>query len=248
MYGPEDVAQPLTTLTPWLPRPPPYKGVLANDDRSPTGVGIVFDVWGLLLDYARILAIIDPFAAVPVFLALTEELGEEERRRIVNRAALVMLALVTVFTLIGAWLLEVYGISLVSLKIAGGIIILLIAFEALGDIPRTKRTEPGELAVMPIATPLLVGPGTLTTIILLSTSKQWPLGYLELLLAAYLAVATTYLILRFSSLLAERLSRSFLRALGRFMSLIIAAMAIEAIKSGIDDWINEYISAMPGRG
>ncbi len=195
-------------------------------------------VWFITI-YGKIFAILNPFSVVPIFISLTESMSSEERRRIVRKAFLAMVVMVTAFTLIGVWVLEFLGISIASLRIAGGAVLFVLAVDMLGDMPRTKRLEESEIAVIPIATPLLVGPGTLTTIIVLTAENPTLQGYALILLASLAAVATAAATLKYSLLLVRALSKSFIKALARFMSLIIAATAVELIRMGVNEWIAE---------
>ncbi|MEM1749582.1 MAG: MarC family protein [Desulfurococcaceae archaeon] len=195
-------------------------------------------IWFITV-YGKIFAILNPFSAIPIFINLTESASSEERKRVVKKAFLAMVIMVTVFTLIGIWVLEFLGISIASLRIAGGAVLFVLAMDMLGDMPRTKKLEETEIAVIPIATPLLVGPGTLTTIIVLTAENPSLQGYALILLASLAAVTTAAIILRYSLLLAKILSKSFIKALARFMSLIIAATAVELIRMGINEWIAE---------
>ncbi|MEM4054443.1 MAG: MarC family protein [Desulfurococcaceae archaeon] len=195
-------------------------------------------IWFITV-YGKIFAILNPFSAIPIFINLTESASSEERKRVVKKAFLAMVIMVTVFTLIGIWVLEFLGISIASLRIEGGAVLFVLAMDMLGDMPRTKKLEETEIAVIPIATPLLVGPGTLTTIIVLTAENPSLQGYALILLASLAAVTTAAIILRYSLLLAKILSKSFIKALARFMSLIIAATAVELIRMGINEWIAE---------
>ncbi|MGC8975389.1 MAG: MarC family protein [Thermoprotei archaeon] len=187
--------------------------------------------------YVKILAILDPFAAVPVFITLTEGFDSRRRDEIVWKAFIAMCVMVVVFALFGIWILRFFGISLASLRVGGGAILLILAFDVLGEAPRSKKLDPEEIAVMPVATPLLVGPGTMTTIILLVTENDTLEGYVAVLTASLLGVATAALMLKYSTSLVSKLSKSFVRGLGRFMSIIIAAMAFEMIKNGVAEWV-----------
>ncbi len=194
-------------------------------------------VFSVLVMYVKILAILDPFAAVPVFITLTEGFDSRRRDEIVWKAFIAMCVMVVVFALFGIWILRFFGISLASLRVGGGAILLILAFDVLGEAPRSKKLDPEEIAVMPVATPLLVGPGTMTTIILLVTENDTLEGYVAVLTASLLGVATAALMLKYSTSLVSKLSKSFVRGLGRFMSIIIAAMAFEMIKNGVAEWV-----------
>jgi multiple antibiotic resistance protein len=114
---------------------------------------------------------------------------------------------------------------------------MVLAVDMLGEMPRTKRVEPTDMAVVPIATPLIVGPGTLTTILLLTSSERSLTNTALIVVAEVVAAATTYLILKFSDTLVRFLRVSTVRALGRFMSIIIASVAVDMIAKGVYGYI-----------
>lgn len=188
--------------------------------------------------YVKVFAIIDPFAAIPTYLTLTEDFDERRRNEIIRKAFIAMTFMVIVFTLMGVWILNFFGITINSLRVAGGSILVVLAFDMLGEAPRSKKLEPGEIAVMPIATPLLVGPGTMTTIILSTLENPSISGYLIVLTASLMAVATATIILKYSEFLVKKLSKSFIKGLGRFMTIIIAATGFEMIKAGVMGWLS----------
>jgi len=188
----------------------------------------------LLLSYfTQLIAIMNPFSAIPTFMSLTEGLDHRKRREIVKKAFFAGLVLVIVFTLVGKYILEAFNISVASLRVGGGIILMTIAIDMLGDDVRTKRMHPGDIAVVPIATPLIIGPGTITTILLITTSNPSLLNISIVLVAGVLACVVTFLILALSDALTRLLSMSTVRAIGRFMALIIAGVAVEMIVYGI---------------
>ncbi|RLE93136.1 MAG: MarC family protein [Thermoprotei archaeon] len=178
----------------------------------------------------------DPPGVLPVFISLTEDFSKEKRNAIVLRASIVILFLVTVFTLAGDYLLAFFDISVSSLQVGGGVLLMIIAAEMLGGPPRTRELDPEDIAVVPIATPLIVGPGTMTILILLTTRKVSLMNTVFVLVAAYLAVLATYLTLRFGEKLIELMKPSVVRAVGRFMAVIVAAIAAEMIMRGIASW------------
>jgi len=111
---------------------------------------------------------------------------------------------------------------------------LTIALDMLGEEVRTKKVHPGDIAVVPIATPLIIGPGTMTTILLLVSSKPGDIVNQALvLIAAIVACLVSFWILRLSRVLVRILKMSTVRALGRFMAVIIAGVAVEMIVYGI---------------
>lgn len=190
--------------------------------------------------YTQLLAIMNPFSALPTFVALTEGLDDRERRAVVLKAFWAMLALVLAFATVGSLILEAFSISIASLRIGGGIILMVLAVDMLGEMPRTKAMDPRDIAVVPIATPLIIGPGTMTTILLLTSSNPTPAGVALILAAGVAAVATTTLILLEAWRLVSILRVSTVRALGRFMALIIAGVAVDMIARGVYDYVSQF--------
>ncbi|MCY0868285.1 MAG: MarC family protein [Desulfurococcus sp.] len=188
----------------------------------------------VILQYiVQLIAIMNPFSAIPTFISLTEGLEKARRREIVRKAYYAGLVIVVSFTLVGRYILEAFNISIASLRVGGGIILMVIALDMLGDEVRTKRMHPGDIAVVPIATPLIVGPGTITTILLLTSAAKSPMDILVILAAGFIACSLTFLILAVSDELTKLLSMSTVRAMGRFMALIIAGVAVEMIVMGL---------------
>lgn len=193
----------------------------------------------LLSYFTQLVAIMNPFSAIPTFMSLTEGLDRRRKLEIVKKAYFAGLILVILFTLVGRYILEAFNISVASLRVGGGIILMTIALDMLGDEVRTKRMHPGDIAVVPIATPLIIGPGTITTILLLTSSLQEATGIVVVLIAGVIACSVTFLILALSDILARLLSMSTVRAIGRFMALIISGVAVEMIIQGLHSYYVE---------
>ena len=201
-------------------------------------------LWELLGYYVQLLAIMNPFSALPTFLGLTEDMDEGLKKDIVSKALVASLALVATFTLVGNYILMAFNISLPALRVGGGVILMAIAIDMLGGMPRTKRVEAQDIAVVPLATPMVIGPGTITTILLLTSKDPTPVGTGLVLAAGLGAAATTFLLLRYSEPIIRVLRQSTVRAIGRFMSLIIASIAAEMIAYGIIAYYQQLI--VPG--
>lgn len=187
-----------------------------------------------LLYFTQLFAIMNPFSVIPFFVSITEGLDKHEIKAIIRKATIAGLLIVVAFTLAGSYILKAFNVSIAGLRVGGGIILIVLAIDMLGDEPRTKRMDPRDIAVVPIATPLLIGPGTITTILLLVASRPGDIVNLVLVLvAAIIACYISFSILRSSHILAKILKLSTVRALGRFMALIIAGMAVEMIVRGV---------------
>lgn len=197
-------------------------------------------VMTFIMYFVQLLAIMNPFSVIPVFLTLTQDLCSSDVKSILRKATIAGLTIVIVFTLLGRYILEVFNISIASLRVGGGVILMVLAVDMLGEEVRTKKIYSGDIAVVPIATPLIIGPGTITTILLLTSSQPGNLINLILVLVSgVLACITSFWILAFSNVLVKYLKTSTVRALGRFMALIIAGVAVEMIVKGVKMYYDE---------
>lgn len=124
----------------------------------------------------QIFAILNPISVIPIFLSLTEGRGEAELRRVIKVTSITIFAMMVLFSVAGDLILGTLGITVRGLKLGGGAILLVLAVDMLQGMPRTKSVEEEELAVVPLATPLLMGPGTMTTILLLSSKYSREYG------------------------------------------------------------------------
>ncbi|MCQ5363048.1 MAG: MarC family protein [Candidatus Methanomethylicia archaeon] len=204
-------------------------------------IGLIGDPSAILTQIVfitgQIFAILNPISVIPTFLSLTDDLDVVERHRIVRNSSFAVLIIALALALGGSYLLSFFHVSISSLQVGGGVLLMAIAIEMLGGLPRTKSLESHtEVAIVPIATPLLVGPGTMTTIIVLSGIV--PL--LLLIISIFIVAFITYLLLRYSDILVRVLGRNGIRAMGRFMTIIIAAFAAQLIYSGVTEWLKSW--------
>ncbi|HDI86608.1 MAG TPA: MarC family protein [Candidatus Korarchaeota archaeon] len=196
----------------------------------------------------QIFAILNPPSVIPTMLSLTEGMSLSERRAIVKTASVTIFALMAAFALVGREFLTFMGLSVSGLKLGGGVLLMVLSVDMLKGVPRTREVEKEELAVVPLATPLLVGPGTITTVLVLSATLPSEVGgRLEgtavLLAAIALVVGATHFLLRHSLQLVRVLGVNGTRALGRFMAIIIAGVAAEMMHSAVVDWVGEILAS-----
>lgn len=192
----------------------------------------------LLQDIVAVLAISNPLGALPVFLAVTERLPPAGRRRAAGRAAAAATIILTITALAGRPILSAFGISMPALQAAGGLVILLMGLEMLHGAPtRVQHDEEqqstSDQLLVPLAMPLLAGPGAITTVLTLASRAASWRDTLFLLLAVVTVGAAIGLILasagRLGSLIGARGQRIFLR----FMGLILAAVGAEILLAGV---------------
>ncbi|MCS7130398.1 MAG: MarC family protein [Archaeoglobaceae archaeon] len=185
----------------------------------------------------QIFAVLNPVGVIPTFLSLTESMDRSKRHRVVKQSIITVLLLAIILAIGGSLILEFFKVSVFSLQIGGGILLMVIAVDMLGGLPRTKTVEAGdEIAIVPIATPLLLGPGTMTTVIVLSKT----VSLYSLLFSIFIVVFLAYLLLRSSELLIRILGINGVRAISRFMTIIIAAFAAQLLYGGFTGWLSSW--------
>lgn len=180
----------------------------------------------------QLYAIINPFTVLPTFIAFTSDLDESGRNQVLQTTIAIVIALLFSFALFGTLLLQALSINVSSFEFGGGILLMVIAVEMLGGSPRNKSVETGQVAVVPLATPLLVGPGTMTTLIVLTSSES----VINVLVGGLLAAFATYLTLRLAPYLMRVLGPNGTQAIGRLMAIVLAAVAANMIFQALLAW------------
>jgi len=178
--------------------------------------------------------IVDPFGNVPIFMGLTEKLTDAERRKIFNTAIIVGIALLLVFAFTGQEIFLIFGISINSFQVAGGLLLLITSMKILVSGSLYESTESVEgLGAVPIAMPLLVGPGAITTTIL----NFQTYGILVSIVSVLIVMLFTWLILRYINPIYKVLGKTGSVVIARVMSLLLAAIAVQFILIGIAHYL-----------
>lgn len=187
-----------------------------------------------------LLIVLDPVGLLPLVVGITCNMTNGQRRKMLTKATLIGLVLLLAFTLAGNGILSIFGITIPDLKISGGILLLIIALSVVlnGQVSSEPTLETGpNIGVVPIATPLLVGPGSITTALLL-VGKNDKHGLLITSIAVVLAFFVTWIVLRFTTLVYKILGASGSDVIGRIMGILLAALAVNYIRQGVVDVIN----------
>jgi len=174
--------------------------------------------------------IVDPFGNIPIFIGLTEKMTETQKRKVFNTACLVGFILLLVFAFTGLEIFSIFGVSIFSFEIAGGVLLLIIAIRILisGSIQESFES-PESIGAVPIAIPLLVGPGAITTTIFnLQTYEVY-----VTVLAVMVVIGITWFILRYLNTIYKFLGKTGSIVIARVMSLLIAAIAVQYILVGV---------------
>jgi multiple antibiotic resistance protein len=192
----------------------------------------------LLQDVVALLAITNPLGAVPVFLAITDGLSSSGRSRAVLRAALAVTVILGVAAFAGRFVLATFGISMPALQAAGGLVVLLMGLEMLHGAPTKVQhdQEPQdtqERVLVPLAMPLMAGPGAITTVLTLSSRTATWRDMGMLLIAVGIVGAAIAVALASATRLGRVVGHRGQRILLRFMGLILAAVGAEVLLSGI---------------
>jgi len=192
-----------------------------------------FDLYAdILRATVALFIIVDPIGLVPVFSTLTKDLPKPEKRRMFRNIVYTGSALLLLFALAGQQLLRLFGISLQSFMIAGGMLLLLLSIEILLRGERVQKTPGEDVGIVPIAFPLLVGPGAITTTMISLQSDGLEVAIPSILIVMLL----TWIILRLSDRIHKLLGRTGSAVIARVLAVFIAAIAIQFIIDGIQTY------------
>ncbi len=195
------------------------------------------------LCFGSVFAIVDPFAAVPVFLALTGE-RPGDSKIVALRASTTSAVILLVFAAAGSFILRFFSITLPAFKIAGGILLFAVGLEMLRARPsRTRSTfeeqseaqSKEEVALVPLGIPLLAGPGAIATVMVLA-SKAGDMPHRLAVFVCITAVSIiTFFVLRSATWVSGALGKTGINLIGRVMGLILAATAVQFVLDGARD-------------
>ena len=189
--------------------------------------------WQILGEtYLTLVVIMDPVGLVPVFIAMTARLTSAQRRTAALRAVLAAGALMVGFALIGRFLLEYLHVSVEALSISGGLLLLLVALEMLRGLD-APDAESEDVALVPLATPLVAGPGAIATIIVLVRQNTDAAERIGVGMGLLAALATVGIALLAAEWLARVLPESLIGFLTRVFGLLLSAIGIQLIVDGI---------------
>ena len=191
-----------------------------------------------------LLVVVDPVGVTPVFGALTRGGGDMHRRRMAVKGTLLAAGILLIFALIGDWLLTTLGITLPAFKIAGGVLLFLIAIDMVFARPSGGRSATGreqeearhkeDISVFPLAFPLIAGPGALTTILLMvGESHGNPLYFVSMIGVLLVILLLTLVCLLMAGRLMKLLGETGANVMDRLFGVILAALAVQFVLDGI---------------
>jgi len=214
----------------------------------------------VILSFSSLFAVIDPLGVIPFFSGLTADMATRRKRRVLVKALIVAFGVLAVFTLGGRQLLQVFGITVEAFRIAGGVIFFGIGLDMLQSKPQRWRTgirrayakdvethevedEIEDPSVTPLAIPMIAGPGSITTVMVLTPQAPGALG-IPLVLAA---VATNLLLtgglLMGADAVLARLGRTGMRIIEKLMGLLVTVIAVQLLIDGLTPVLRGLVAA-----
>ena len=182
--------------------------------------------------FFAIFGVMDPLGNVPVFLSLTENFDYKIKKQLAIKAVITAGIILIIFLFLGNMILDFFHISVQSFRIAGGIILILIGLQILFDIRFAKETSTqiDDISAVPLATPLIAGPGMITAVIIFS--KEY--GYLITIIGIFANLLLSWILFRFAHHIVKLVGKNGTLIFAKFMSLILVAIGVEFIKNAFN--------------
>jgi len=204
-----------------------------------------------LFQFTSLFTMINPIAAIPIYIALTEAMTPKAARWVAMRAAITAFIALSVFALVGEFLFNFFSISVNGLRVAGGVLFFIMGFEMLRGrtVPRrmdgeTESDFGSDVAVTPIGIPMVAGPGAITMVILFIQDSQSTSNTISLFAAIFSVCVLVALFLASGRQLLNKLGRSGSKILMRLMGLIVMLIAVEFFFAGIKPYIVDIARAI----
>jgi multiple antibiotic resistance protein len=203
--------------------------------------------------FSAVFSVVDPLGVVPVYLAMTATDSREHKRRTAVRASVAMFVTLAAFAASGHYILSFFGISLGAFRIAGGVLLLLLAIDMLRAQKSRQKSTPEEekegaekpdVSIFPLAIPMLSGPGAVATVMVLMTRANGLVERGIVFIAIAITAVNTFIVLIGATFAEKRLGQTGINVLHRVMGLLLAAIAVQFIVDGARDVLPEFVSAL----
>lgn len=192
------------------------------------------DISVFVRTFVAVFVLADALGNAPVFLVLTKDLNPDEKHRVVDKASAIATAVILGFAFGGRAVLNYLHISMASLQVAGGLLLLLVALDMLrGDLETPLTEENRDVAITPLALPLLAGPATLSTVMVLMAES--PKAHVSVVVGIVAAMVVTWFIVRQSSRVAKWIGAEGAVIITKLLGFLLAALAIEIGSSGLKE-------------
>jgi multiple antibiotic resistance protein len=200
----------------------------------------------LISSFVTLLVVVDPVSLAPVFVTLTRGFSDDERRHIALSASLLAAAILCGVALVGDLLLRQLGISLPAFRIAGGLLLFVVAFDMVLGWRSQREGKEAEtaarkehirsVAAFPLATPLMAGPGAITATLLIAGRAEYRLSHMVILLGVIVAVAAAcFAVYVYAARLTHLLGTTANLVLSRVLGLVLAALAVQYVIDGLQE-------------
>jgi len=213
----------------------------------------------LALSISSLFAVIDPLGCIPFYSGLTAGMDARRKRRTLARALAVAFCVLLAFTWFGHQLLELFGITVPAFRIAGGVIFFGIGLDMLQSRPRRWRTGIGgeaaasapdhpeheDPSVTPLAIPLIAGPGSITTVMVLQSQHEGPSGLLLISAAVLAILLVTGAILAGADTVLRRLGGTGLKIVEKLMGLMVTVIAVQLVLDGLGPVVRDLARQIP---
>jgi len=197
-----------------------------------------------LLALSSIIIIVNPLGATLIYVSLTTSLDRAQKDVIAKDSCRFALIVLLIVAVLGAWILQLFGITLEAFRIAGGILLFGIGMEMVyAKTSRTKLTatekyesrDTDDIAIMPIAIPMIAGPGAITTTIVMMNEAQamTPVAIAVVIISLVLSIAITYVMMKNSDYIMTKVGQREYRAINRLMGMLLIAIAVQFIINGM---------------
>jgi MarC family membrane protein len=194
--------------------------------------------------FVTLLVIVDPPGMVPIFLALTGAMPTRARMLAGTQAVGLALGVIVVFAVAGQTLLDYLHVDLPALQAAGGLLLVLVALELLtGKADDPDRAPTTNVALVPLGTPLLAGPGAIVATMLFVQRSSGAADYVAIAVGIVAVMAVVWLVLRFSGVIVKVLRPSGIEVLTRIAGLLLAAIAVQLIADAVAAFVEQYAAS-----
>jgi len=184
--------------------------------------------------FVTLAVLMDPVGIAPIFVAMTRALSPAQRRQAAIRAVLAAGGLILGFALFGGLVLDYLQVSVHSLSIAGGLLLLLVALEMLRGQDYPDEDSAQDVALVPLATPLLAGPGAIATVIVLSRQNDDVSGRAAVIGGILCALALVGIVMLAAERVSHALPESLVNFLTRVFGLLLSAFAVQLVVNGVE--------------
>lgn len=187
-----------------------------------------------LLIFIPLFVAIDGLGLLPIFLNMTQDLDNQSRKKVIIHSLITAFIVALIFIFLGEFIFRSLGITVNDFTIAGGIILLIIAVTDIVKTQEYKGFVSSSIGVVPIGTPLITGPATLTTCLILVGNY----GYLPVIFSLVVNLMIVWIIFNQADLIEKAVGVDGLRGLGKIISLLLAAIAVKLIRVGITNFFH----------